>query len=209
MYACADRRATIFERLCCVNVLMFMPITDRVDRIWSLYRDYFHRLNFAGFANKPTQKLHIATGHILNRLEPSQLKDRIRSKIQWRKDGRFDTNNFPRFKRALVSQAKELQEEWTIMSDLADKETKAFTFRNSSLKAGRESLGRYRSSSSSVPRRRDSAVRQCTEMDWKVNVVKRTLLPVPAHYVRKRRKAFHWPIANYWWANTAKTTEWV
>ncbi|CAN8074420.1 unnamed protein product [Agarophyton chilense] len=58
----------------------------------------------------PTQKPHIAIKHILKRLKPARLRERMKDIIEWRRDEGFE-KFFGAFMRELARQAKRLEEE--------------------------------------------------------------------------------------------------
>lgn len=93
------------------KVKMDMALKDAEDRVWSLHHHYLEVLEAAGMADLPTQKPHIAIKHILKRIKPYQFRQRMRSILQWRKDGDFGKKDFGAFMRVLAEQAKNLEQE--------------------------------------------------------------------------------------------------
>lgn len=95
------------------NFVIKMHIFEAEDRIWTLHRDHLTALGASGYEEIPERKPHIAIQHIVQRLKPPQLKNRMKSIVKWRKDEGFDKKDFNKFMREVVSQAKKLQEEKT------------------------------------------------------------------------------------------------
>lgn len=98
-----------------------MQILDDELKVFSFHRDYFGALRAAGYACIPAQKPHIAMQHILQKVGPAQLKDRMKSPILLRRDDIFDTEKFSRFMRELVNQARKLGKENTFLFDSAER----------------------------------------------------------------------------------------
>lgn len=93
------------------SVSMNMNIEDAEDRVWSLRRDYANTLRAAGYSNIIEERPHIAINHLLRKLKPVQLYQRMLDIITWRKNKGFRKENFNRFVREVAAQADKLQTE--------------------------------------------------------------------------------------------------
>lgn len=87
-------RTMIYGKPCCDKVQIFRPSIISESRVWSLHRDYCQCLRTARYAYILVQKPHIDIRHILQKLKQAQLKDRLKSIIEWREDDKFDTGRF-------------------------------------------------------------------------------------------------------------------
>lgn len=76
------------------KVQMSMHTLHAEERVLSLHQNCCPALRTEGYACVPGQKPHIAIRHILQKVRTAQLKERMKSIIQWRKDDKLDTENF-------------------------------------------------------------------------------------------------------------------
>lgn len=93
------------------KVAMNTSLPEAEDRIWTLHRQYLTVLRSAGYTDLTEKKPHIAVGHILKRVKPYELRQRMRDIIKWRKDDQFGKRDFGDFMRELAKQAKRLEDE--------------------------------------------------------------------------------------------------
>lgn len=88
-----------------------MHISEPEDRTWSPQRLYSQALEEVGYGDLISGKIHIAIGHFLKRLNLIRLYKRMLEVIMWRKERKFDEEEFDRFVREVVIQAKKIQSE--------------------------------------------------------------------------------------------------
>lgn len=84
---------------------------DVEDRVWNLYADYIEALEDAGFIDLPNSHPHIAIRHIYNRIEPMEIKTRMKCIARVRKDKKFDEKDFGEYIRELASQSRRMDQE--------------------------------------------------------------------------------------------------
>lgn len=84
---------------------------DAEDRVWTLYAIYIEVLENAGFKDLHKTHPHISIKHIYRRIQPAQLKKRMRDIGQMKKSEKFDEKDFNAYMRELARQAKKLGEE--------------------------------------------------------------------------------------------------
>lgn len=90
------------------KVKMNMKILEPEDRIWNLQLHYEHVLEGAGYADLPEKKPQTAIGHILKRIRPQVLKNRMYNIVKFEKDdvsGQNKSMDFKTFMRELAKQA--------------------------------------------------------------------------------------------------------
>lgn len=91
------------------GVKMNMSLFEAEDCVWILHGQYLIMLKIAGFVNLIEKKSHIAIGHILKRVQPTELRNRMNDIIKWRKDDNFDRKCSATFMRELVKQANRFE----------------------------------------------------------------------------------------------------
>lgn len=84
---------------------------DAEDRVWTLYAKYIEVLESFGFKDLHKTHPHIAIKHIYNKIQPIQLKRRMKNIAQVKKSEKFDDANFNAYPRDLAKQYKKLGEE--------------------------------------------------------------------------------------------------
>lgn len=99
---------------------MKLNIVEAEDRVWTFHRDYLYLLEAAGYEQLPIAKPHIAIGHIMKRIRPASLSNRMKSVAKWRKDEGFEKKDFNNFMRELAKQAKKLEEEKPANNSIMD-----------------------------------------------------------------------------------------
>ena len=93
------------------HVKMDMSLPEAEDRVWTLHCKYTKALEEAGIADLPDKRPHICIAHIMRRVKPRRLKEKMKQIIRWRKIEHFDRKDFGAFMRELVVQAKKIEEE--------------------------------------------------------------------------------------------------
>ena len=84
---------------------------DAEDRFWKIYAKYIEVLEKAGFKELHETDPHISIKHIYNRIQPPQLKRRIKNIAQVKKWEKFDEKDFNVYMLELAKQSKKLGEE--------------------------------------------------------------------------------------------------
>ena len=93
------------------DIKMDLGIKDAESRVWTLFQKYVTRLENHGMADLPDRKPHVAIKHILAKVIPKELRERMKTISFWRKDTDFDKKDLPGFMRELVKQAKRFDEQ--------------------------------------------------------------------------------------------------
>lgn len=93
------------------KVKMDLNIAEAEDRVWSLHHHYLTVLEAAGMPDLPTQKPHISIKHMIKRIQPVQLRQRMKDIVEWRKDEGFGKKDFGSFMRELAKQSKKFEQE--------------------------------------------------------------------------------------------------
>lgn len=92
------------------NVKMDMSITGNEDRVWVLYRHYLKVLKNTVVPDLPSKMPNIAISHILKRVKPKELKEKIKQIIRDLKLENFDKKDVGEFMRELAKLAKMIVE---------------------------------------------------------------------------------------------------
>ena len=79
------------------------------SRIWTFVLDYRRALENAGYAELVTKRPHVAIKHILYRLKPSILKDKVTELLEFKRNEGLHKKNFFEFVKVVVEQADILE----------------------------------------------------------------------------------------------------
>ena len=92
------------------DIKMDTSIRDAESRVWSMFQKYVERLESYGMGDLPEEKPHVVIRHMLVKVEPKDLRERMKSIVFWRKDRQFDKKDANAFLRELVAQAKKFDD---------------------------------------------------------------------------------------------------
>lgn len=76
------------------KVSVYMHMWEAEDGARWLHRTYQIAIQNAGYGNLLQEKCHTAFKHVFQKLNPNQLKVRMRNRIRWRETKHFDKTAF-------------------------------------------------------------------------------------------------------------------
>ena len=88
------------------DIKMDTSVKDSSSRVWTFYKRYLTRFENHGMGDLPDEKPHVVIKQLLNKVEPEELRLRMKAIAFWKKDRDFDKRNVNAFLRELVNQTE-------------------------------------------------------------------------------------------------------